>query len=160
MAKTSVPKARPLLDPEATDRFQPDMKLIRQIKEFLESAPEPSRIRFLPESQKQLEKCPNRNDIVAAVVLASGKFDLEGFGLGKKGLRWDTQPEVAAFVRPYVYFSHLLHLDADAVKFLFGQRNMNDMMMLQFDTTPETDVGMIVFRLNRFLREGNAICRL
>lgn len=160
MPKIHASPARPLLDPDAPDRFKPDVTLIRQITEWLESLPPSTPVRFLPETSEQHDQCPDRKEIVATVILASGMFDLVGFRVGKKGMKWDAQPEVVGFVRPYVYLSHLLHIDSDVVRLLFGPMNMNDMMMLQFDPTPPTDLGMIIFRLKRFLREGEAVCRL
>lgn len=153
-------KKRVLLDPDAPDRFKVDTDALLKIKELLERVPSPQSICLLPETKEQLDKFADQRRMVSAVILSHAGFEVEGFRVSETGLKWDTQPEVDAVLRQYVYLSHLLHMDADDVRLLFGPRNLNDMMITQFDSMPKSEVGMIIMRLARYLREGNAVCRV
>ena len=149
---------RPLLDPEAPDRFTVDKRLLRSLLSYLQSFTHPEKLTVLPETKEQLKKCEDRRDIVAAIINASGMFDVDGFKVTHKGLRWTTHPKVGALIRPYAYLSHLLRMEADLVRLLFGPHCPNDLLRHQWSAYPVTDHGLVVARLEHYLVNDTAIC--
>jgi hypothetical protein len=158
MPKT--PKPRPVLDQDARNRFTVDKKLLRRVYNYLKSCKEPDALELLPGTKDQLAQCKNRQATVAALLVASGRFDVEGFSVTNRGLQWAEQPRVPVLLRPYAYLSHLLRMSGDTVELLFGPQNLNDMMMHQWDPLPKTAHGLLMTRLDRYFREGTAVCSL
>jgi hypothetical protein len=152
MPATCAP--RPLLDYEAPNRFVNDVELAREVRRYLRGLKDRSAVTLLPETDAELAACHNNKHSVAAVLLDSGLFPVEGFSVTPRGIGWSGSGRVPVLSRPYMYLSHLLRMDWRDVALLFGPETVNDMLVHQWDPYPKTAHALIMSRLKRYVERG------
>lgn len=155
MPATSQP--RPLLDYEAPSRFVNDVALARKVRGYLRVMKNRSAVTLLPESDDELPACQYNKHSVAAVLLDSGLFPVEGFSVTSRGIGWSGRGRVPVLSRPYMYLSHLLRMDWRDVGMLFGPKTINDILIHQWDPFPKTAHALIMARLRGYLENGTPV---
>lgn len=153
----STSEARPLLDYEAPNRFVNDVELARKVRRYLNVMKNRSAVTLLPENDDELAACNYNKHSVAAALLDSGLFPVEGFSVTARGIGWSGRGRVPVLSRPYMYLSHLLRMDWQDVCTLFGPQTINDMLVFQWDPFPKTAHALIMARLKRYLENGTPV---
>jgi hypothetical protein len=145
MPVTSQP--RPLLDYEAPNRFVNDVELARKVRLYLKAMKNRNAVTLLVESNDELAGCQYNKHSVAAVLLDSGLFPVEGFSATSRGIGWSGRGRVPVLARPYMYLSHLLRMDWRDVELLFGPKCINDILIHQWEPFPKMAHALIMARL-------------
>jgi hypothetical protein len=160
VAAGPLPPPRAVLDNKAPGRFEVDHPMVKRVHAYLRSWCASGKVSFLVESDEDYAKVTDKLAGVAAVLAASGRFPVQGFSVSDKGVRWAHRTRIEPFAHPYLYLSQLLRMYVDDVRLLFGPRCLNDHMIFQFEPMPAGENALLLARLERYMREKEAVCTL